>query len=327
MPFHKEPLYFGDDLTRRYGRMSLDDYLRLFHDAKPGQRIGEASTWYLYSTSAAREIREFSPDAQVTVMLRNPVDVMYAQHNQLIFNAMEPITDFGEALAAEDDRRAGRRLPEWPINVENLFYRHSVRFAEQLERYFEVFGRDRVHVMLHDDLVRDGAGVIGGYLEFLGVDASLAAPPPTANENRRVRSPRLQRFIFMPRVLMPLAPLLRRFPYVRALRTRLLNMNSEARPRAPMDSALRRRLLDEQAPEIEKLGRLIGRDLSPWLEREGSLQSSFAPMPTLGMTNIVLARITSRDVGLVVLDRCRVCQRYAETVVAPAHAPAERTLG
>src|SRR5688500_14900893 len=57
MPFHKEPLYFGDDLTRRYGRMSLVDYLRLFRDAKPGQRIGEASTWYLYSTSAAREIK------------------------------------------------------------------------------------------------------------------------------------------------------------------------------------------------------------------------------------------------------------------------------
>src|SRR3990172_7971726 len=58
MPFHKEPLYFGDDLTRRYGRMTLDDYLRLFRGARTGQRVGEASTWYLYSTSAAKEIHE-----------------------------------------------------------------------------------------------------------------------------------------------------------------------------------------------------------------------------------------------------------------------------
>ena len=280
MPFHKEPLYFGDDLTRRYGRMSLEDYLRLFRDAKPGQRVGEASTWYLYSTSAAREIREFSPEAQITVMLRNPVDVMYAQHNQLIFNAMEPITDFAAALDAENERRAGRQLPPWPINVENLFYRHSVRFAEQLERYYDVFGRDRVHVMLHDDLVRDGAGVIRGYLEFLGVDPSLAAPPPTANENRRVKSARLQRLIFMPRVLMPVAPVLRRFPLVRAVRTKLLNMNSEPKPRAPMDPALRRRLLDEQATEIERLGRLIGRDLSPWLERRAAPVAERTPVTT-----------------------------------------------
>ena len=280
MPFHKEPLYFGDDLTRRYGRMSLDDYMRLFRDAKPGQRVGEASTWYLYSTSAAREIKEFSPDARIMVLLRNPVDVMYAQHSQLMFNAMEPISDFATALDAEEDRRAGRRLPEWPINVENLFYRHSVRFAEQLERYFEVFGRDRVHVMLFDDLIRDGAGVVRGALEFLGVDPTLAAPPPTANESRRVKSPRLQRLIFMPRILMPLAPMLRRFPLVRAMRTRLLNMNSQAKPRAPMDPALRRRLLDEQAPEIERLGRLIGRDLSAWRERRQEPAAERTPAPT-----------------------------------------------
>jgi hypothetical protein len=280
MPFHKEPLFFGDDLTRRYGRMSIDDYMRLFRDAKPGQRIGEASTWYLYSESAAREIKAFQPDAQILVMLRNPVDVMYAQHNQLIFNAMEPITDFAEALDAEEDRRAGKRLPPYPINIENLFYRHSVKFAEQLERYFDVFGRDTVHVMLFDDLTRDGAGVVRGVLEFLGVDPALAAAPPKSNENRSVKSPRLQRLIFMPKVLMPLAPTLRRFPLVRSARTRLLEMNSEVRKRSPMDPSLRRRLLDEQAPEIERLGQLIGRDLSSWLERGGGTAAPTSPERT-----------------------------------------------
>ena len=34
-----------------------------------------------------------------------------------------------------------------------------------------------------------------------------------------------------------------------------------------MDPKLRRRLLDEFEPEIDRLGRLIGRDLTPWLER------------------------------------------------------------
>lgn len=271
MPFHKEPLYFGDDLTRRYGRFTEVDYLHLFNGARPGQRVGEASTWYLYSTSAAREIKAFSPDAQILVVLRNPVDVMYAQHNQLIFNVIEDITDFEQALAAEPDRRAGRRLPPGPINVENLFYRHSVLFSEQLERYFDVFGRDRVHVMLNDDLRRDGAAVMHDALEFLGVDPGLAAPPPRANESRRVRSPLVQRMIFAPKLLLPLAPFLRRVPLVRSLRTRMLAMNSEATPRAPMDARLRRQLLDEFTPEIERLGRLIERDLSAWLEHDAAV--------------------------------------------------------
>lgn len=279
MPFHKEPLYFGNDLTRRYGRMTAADYLRLFKNAKPNQRIGEASTWYLYSTSAAREIKDFSPDAQIIVVLRNPVDVMYAQHNQLIFNVIEDIPDFADALAAEPDRRAGRRLPPGPINVENLFYRHSVKFSEQLERYFEVFGRERVHVMLNDDMRRDGAAVVRGTLEFLGVDPTLAAAPPRSNENRRVRSPLVQRLIFAPKLLLPLAPFLRRFPLVRALRTRMLEMNSEAKPRASMDPELRRQLLDEFTPEIERLGTLIGRDLSSWLEGSSAVPAKTEPTP------------------------------------------------
>jgi len=284
MPFHKEPLYFGDDLTRRYGRMSLDDYMRLFRDARQGQRVGEASTWYLYSTSAAREIKEFSPDAQIMVVLRNPVDVMYAQHNQLIFNVIEDIPDFKAALDAEPDRRAGRRLPPGPINVENLFYRHSVQFAEQLERYFDGFGRDKVHVMLNDDMRRDGAGVVRGALEFLAVDPSLAAAPPKSNENRRVRSPLVQRLIFAPKLLLPLAPYLRRFPLVRAARTRMLEMNSEARPRPPMDPILRRQLIDEFTPEIERLGALIGRDLSPWLEQPASAAEAAPPAAPVAST-------------------------------------------
>ena len=274
MPFHKEPLYFGDDLTRRYGRYTEAEYLHLFDAAKPGQKSGEASTWYLYSVSAAREIHDFNPDMRIMVVLRNPVDVMYAEHNQLIFNVIEDIPDFAGALAAEPDRRAGRRIPPGPINIENLFYRHSVRFAEQLERYFDLFGRARVHVMLYDDLRRDGATEVRGALEFLGVDPSLAKAPPTANENRRVRSPLLQRLIFAPRLLLPLAPFLRRFPLVRAVRTRMLAMNSEAKPRAPMDPGLRRQLLDEFTPEIERLGRLIGRDLSAWLERDDAREGA-----------------------------------------------------
>jgi hypothetical protein len=43
-------------------------------------------------------------------------------------------------------------------------------------------------------------------------------------------------------------------------------MNSEAKPRVPMDAELRRQLLEEFRPEIERLGRLIDRDLSAWLQ-------------------------------------------------------------
>ena len=38
-----------------------------------------------------------------------------------------------------------------------------------------------------------------------------------------------------------------------------------------MDPDLRRRLTEEFAPEVERLGRMIGRDLSDWSRVDGSM--------------------------------------------------------
>ena len=267
MPFHKEPLFFGDDLTRRYGRMSEAQYLALFREARHGQRIGEASSWYLYSESAAREIAGFAPDAQIIVMLRNPVDVMYAQHSQLIFNVEEDLTDFAAALEAEPDRRRGQRMPSGPLRPETLYYRHSVRYAEQLRRYHDVFGRDRVHVIVYEEFRDQTAAVYRRVLEFLGVDPSFEASFTIRNPNKRVRFPALQRLIYQPPgLLLRAVPLLRRFPLVHRLRGAALRANSIPTHRPVMDPELRERLLQEMEPEITELGNLIGRDLSHWLE-------------------------------------------------------------
>jgi hypothetical protein len=265
MPFHKEPMYFGADLDARYRRMSEDEYLQLFADARAGQRVGEASPWYLYSASAAREIKAFAPEAQAIVMLRNPLDVMYAQHSQLLFNQREDLADFGEALAAEPDRRAGRRIPAGALRREALFYRHSVRFAEQLVRYLDVFGRERVHVIVHDDLVGDTARVVRDAFAFLGVDPNASVDLHVRNPNRRARSGLVQRLIFRPPgPLRRVVPALRRFPLVHRLRDRLVSANSVPEARRAMDPELRRQLTAELAPAVEALGALIGRDLSAW---------------------------------------------------------------
>src|SRR5256884_5666903 len=66
MPESKEPWYFSRDNPQPQitsersvaftGRreVTFAEYLTLFADARAGQRIGEASTSYLWSTSAAR---------------------------------------------------------------------------------------------------------------------------------------------------------------------------------------------------------------------------------------------------------------------------------
>jgi len=265
MSVPKEPMYFGADLTPRYRRMTEEEYLALFKGAADSQRAGEASPWYLYSTAAPLEILDFSPSAQAIVLLRNPVDVMYAQHSQLVFNQREDILDFGTALAAEEDRRAGRRVPVDALRPEALYYRHSVRFADQLRHWFDAFGRDRIHVIVFDDLVADPRAVYRQALVFLGVDSDYEVDLSVYNPNRRARSGRMQRLIFAPpRPLRALFGKLRSLPVAHRLRDRLVSANSRKAARAEMDPDLRRSLTSEFAPQVADLGALIGRDLSAW---------------------------------------------------------------
>jgi hypothetical protein len=264
MPFHKEPLYFGSDLTHRYGRMTQDEYRALFADARPGQRVGEASAWYLYSTSAAEEIKTASPEASIIIMLRNPVDVMYAQHSQLLFSHQEDIESFEKALAAEEDRVRGRRLPAGSHRAENLFYRRMVSFADQVDRYFDVFGRDRVHVIVYDDLKADPAATYRGTLRFLGVDDAFSPSFRPANRNKRARSRFLQSLIWDPPLVRRLVPYVRRYQVFHRLRARLLAANSVEVAREPLSAQLRGRLEREMASEVQRLGDLIDRDLAGW---------------------------------------------------------------
>ena len=265
MSVPKEPMYFGSDLTPRYRRMTEPEYLALFKAARSDQRAGEASPWYLYSTSAAAEIKAFEPAARIVIMLRNPVDVMYSQHSQLVFNQREDLTDFAAALEAEPDRMAGRRVPPDAIRPEALFYRKSVRFPEQVRRYLDVFGRADVHFVVFDDLVADAAGVYRATLEFLAIDPTIPLDPTVYNPNRSARSDRMQRAIFAPPpALRGLFGRLRQVPLLHRVRDRLVTANSRPAERQKMDPALRAALTAEFAPQVAELGEIIGRDLSAW---------------------------------------------------------------
>ena len=265
MSVPKEPMYFGRDLTPRYRRMTEAEYLALFNGAAPEQRAGEASPWYLYSTSAATEIREFERGARIIVMLRNPVDVMYSQHAQLVFNEREDLADFAAALAAEEDRRAGRRIPRDAIRPEALFYRHSVRFAEQVRRYLDTFGREAIHFVVFDDLLADARSVYRATLEFLDVDPDVEVDLAIYNPSRTTRSGRVSRLVFAPpRPLRGIFGTLRRMPLAHRLRDALVAANSRQAKRSPMDADLRRRLTAEFEPQVAELSALVGRDLSAW---------------------------------------------------------------
>jgi hypothetical protein len=268
MPRRKEPHFFCADLYAPRYVQSEAEYLALFRDAGGAPRIGEASVFYLYSQEAARRIAAFAPDARIIAMLRDPVDMIYALHSQLVFSGHEDLGDFADALDAEADRRAGRRLPPHGEPFAALQYRAVARYAPQLTRYFDAFGRDRVHVILHDDLKRDAAGVYAGVCRFLGIDDTHRPSFEVVNPNTRVRSRVVRDVLKFSAPVRTLARLLPRAARRRIAR-RIVELNTQVEPRRPLSPVLARTLRDELAPAVADVEALIGRDLAAWRQGRG----------------------------------------------------------
>lgn len=263
IPDRKELYYFSRDLHFVHPRPSLDEYLAQFAKARDEKRLGDASPLALYSKTAAQEIKEFSPDARIIIMLRNPVEEMYSHHSQLLFTGDENIEDFEQALAAEEPRKQGRIPYRGTICPEVLFYREGPRFAAQVKRYFDAFGRNNVHVNIFDDFKRDTAAVYRDTLQFLEVDPLFRPQLDAVNANKVYRSKALRRFFNAPVVRTAARTLLPKPVRARAQQA-LTPLVARHAKRPPMDPNLRRCLQDEFREDVQNLSDILGRNLLHW---------------------------------------------------------------
>ena len=268
----KEMHLFGEDLHfgSQFYRRSPDAYLEEFGNWNGQRRAGESSVWYLFSRQAAAEMKAFSPEAQVVIMLREPTEMLHSLYHWFRFDANENLPTFEAALAAENDRRAGRKLTRRTYLAQGLLYRETARYTDQVKRYFEIFGRERVHVVIYDDLAADTAATYRSTLDFLGVDSGSANGHfEKINGNQEVKSAALRSVLrnrWLCSAVLAVRPWLPRlvFTALQTVEAHLRKYNCRPARRPAMAPELRRRLKCEFAPEVERLSELLGRDLTHW---------------------------------------------------------------
>jgi len=266
----KEPQFFASDIRGNQRNITnLPDYLELFRGAQQ-PAIGEASTCYLGSPAAPREIKTFCQQARIIIMLRNPIDVMYAQHSECVFDGTEHIADFRTALDSMETRvwRSGRCRGQ---PVQRLGYRELVKFSQQVRSFLEAFGRPNVHIIVYDDFAADSAEVYRSVLTFLGVSPSHECSFDVVHANRTIRSSAIQDLLRHPPNLVK--RFTRAFLTKRArtgLGHRLNRINTRVVVRPMLDPEFRRRLETDFISEVQQLGHLVGRDLSSWVSSTAS---------------------------------------------------------
>jgi len=273
MPESKEPWYFASELHERTPPRpegtprTLEEYRAWFAGAAPGQRVGEASALYLWSRTAAAAIAEVQPEARIIALFREPASFLRSLHLQLIEAYVETEQNFGRALALEDERRQGRHIPRHTYWPRALLYSDHVRYAEQLRRYHEAFGRERVLVLVYEDFREDNDATVRRVERFLGVDDTVPIVRSEANPSVQMRSARLHRLLHAVSVghgrgslavkgaLKSVLPADARRGLVRTVNERVLH-----RAPAEVDEAFMAGLRSRFKPEVLALSDYLGQD-------------------------------------------------------------------
>jgi hypothetical protein len=170
----KELNYFIEE--RNWPR-GVDWYRRHFD---PRARVrGESSpnyTAYPQHEGVPKRMHSLLPDARLIYLVRDPLERIAAHwvHNYA-------------------KRRERGDLRETLTHPQTSYVERS-RYAMQLERFLELYDRDRVLVIEQQDLRRDREATLRSVFEFVGVDAGFTHPrfsDERHQTSRKMRSSRL----------------------------------------------------------------------------------------------------------------------------------------
>ena len=252
----KEPCFFGFDFedivevppefeaAYRQAVKTIDDYLALFKGVNNESAIGEASPQYLLFPGTAERIRHRIPEARLIVTLRHPAERIYSSYLWQRMAGREPCGKFEDAL------QAGRHLMKG-------------KYATLLAPFYENFRRERIYVLLFDDLVSRPMDTVKSIYAFLGVDASFNPDVGKRHNESRVFRSELARKALHDPWIVKTARLVLPKSVRSALRANVMNWSSSAAP--PLSPQTRLDLVDYYRYEIAQLQDMIGRDLSHWL--------------------------------------------------------------
>jgi hypothetical protein len=231
----------------RFYHRGHDWYFDQFPKTEGKRLTGEKSNSYLDTPAAAERIRLLLPHTKLIVQLRNPVERAYSDYCML-YRRGEVGSDIRVHLSSRGN--------------DNNRFLVGGSYYNQLQQYREHFPENQMLVLLFEDMIAQPEVQISKVRSFLGLPAD--APQAVVAKKVKDRSepmigPRLRKAI------KPLKPLLRPIranPVFAAFWRRFAREISYP----PLTPEVRSQLIDFYARDVERLEKMLKRDLSYWLD-------------------------------------------------------------
>jgi hypothetical protein len=237
--------------------------------------MGEGSVSYLYLPGVIERINHLNPQARFVVLVRNPLAMLPSYHLRMRFLLQEDEPDFRTAWELEASRERGENIPKRCLDARLLCYSQAAKFGVQIERLFNVAGRDRSHVIVFNDFKSDPLSAYKSLLEFLNVDYDGQTEFERRYESQMYRYRWLQRLLFVPatsdgKTVETLQRRARKYNPDGSKRPsfikRVTGLNKVPMQPAPLTPQIADVVRETLRPDVMHLSRLLDRDLSFWLE-------------------------------------------------------------
>ena len=149
--------------------------------------VGEGAPYYLFSPVIPARIHAVNPDMRILAVLREPLDRAISHHNHETKRGFEKLT-MEDAFESEPDRLAGEveRLLANPTYVSKPHIHHAYlsrgQYADQLQRYLDLFGQENVLVLDSAQMSQDPEAVVRKATDFLGLPPRTDVEYPRYNK-------------------------------------------------------------------------------------------------------------------------------------------------
>lgn len=185
MSFRKEVSYFNR--LNLNGTKNLSNYYDFSYYEKfwpKNNKIkGEVSPQYLFDKHAPSSIKSMFPDTHILIMLRNPKEVVYSHflYEKLFNRSIDFKLSFKEAIQT------------------NSYLLETASFSSQVERYLKEFGRDKVHVYILEEALKDPSAFSKKlYSDINLIDVDFKPNYISLNQSKKVRSNLIHSLLVFP---------------------------------------------------------------------------------------------------------------------------------
>ncbi|MEK6760766.1 MAG: sulfotransferase [Nanoarchaeota archaeon] len=251
--------------SSEYDKRGIKGYLDLFGKCENGKLKGDFSSYYMVNPKVAGIIKKHFPNIKIWACLREPVERAYSDWLAFLNFKIKNNEDFETAFS-------GEQTGMYPAGDG---FRRRGFYYEQLKPYFDLFPKENIKIILHEDLIKNPEKITKEFYEFLGVDSNYIPknlhekPAKTTSTRFRVlrktinflaeishymEDSKLGGFVFYAK----------RKTNIGGFFNKINDVNVKEFEKPKLDLELKKKLKKTYIEDIEKLEKIIGRNLNDW---------------------------------------------------------------